>query len=224
MDDPDTPQLKITDLYQKRHSRDSARLKSYNQILSQLYNRIKGLSRLPNCPCYILYTIPQFIIGLPKIDLEDCVVYLTYQLRTNGFMVQYTYPNLLYISWKHHEKNYILEQSPILQAMIDTAEVANEKEKRSGGANSRVMNLMAPKKSARVSNSGLNGVGMVGGVSGGGSARKVQFRDDRDSGAPTVGQIPSAGEYVPPSSFIRTMEKPDVVRQNNVLGDLWNLK
>lgn len=224
MDELETPQLRIADLYQKRHTRDAARLKSYNQILSQLYNRIKGLSRLPNCPCYLLYTIPPFIIGLPKIDLEDCVVYLTYQLRTNGFMVQYTYPNLLYISWKHHEKNYILEQSPILQAMVDTAEIAKEKEKRGGGY-SRVMNLMAPKKSVRPSNSGVSGVGMVGGISGGGGGgRKVQFREEREFGAPTVGQIPSAGDYVPPSSFIRTMEKPEAVRQNNVLGDLWNLK
>jgi len=77
---------------------------------------------------FITYTIPPFIFGLPKLDLQDCVVYLVYMLRQSGYEVRFTYPNLLYISWKHHEKNYLMTQNPIVQAMIPP-EVKKEQKK-----------------------------------------------------------------------------------------------
>jgi hypothetical protein len=64
-----------------------------------------------------MYTVPPFIFGLPKLDLEDLIVYLVYMLRQSGFEVRFTYPNMLYISWRHHEKEYLLHQNPIVQAM-----------------------------------------------------------------------------------------------------------
>jgi hypothetical protein len=39
-------------------------------------------------------------------------------LRQGGFEVRFSYPNLLYISWRHHEKEYLLHQNPIVQAMM----------------------------------------------------------------------------------------------------------
>jgi hypothetical protein len=71
---------------------------------------------------YIMYTVPPFVLGLPRIDMEDCIVYLVYMLRQHGYEVRFTYPNLLYISWKHHEKDYLLNQNPIVQAMLPPEE------------------------------------------------------------------------------------------------------
>jgi hypothetical protein len=85
MEETTTPQLDPSELYNKRKSKDSARLRAYNKILEQIYNRIRVISRLPNSQCYLLYTVPPFILGLPKIDMEDCVVYLIYQLRHSGY-------------------------------------------------------------------------------------------------------------------------------------------
>ena len=117
-----TPQLDPSELYDKRKSKDASRLRAYNKILEQIYNRIRVLSKLPNSPCYLLYTVPPFILGLPKIDLEDCVIYLIYQLRHSKYDVRYTPPNMLYISWIHHEQSYIVQQSPIMAAMLESAE------------------------------------------------------------------------------------------------------
>jgi hypothetical protein len=50
-------------------------------------------------------------------------------LRQSGYEVRFTYPNLLYISWKHHEKNYLMTQNPIVQAMIPP-EVKKEQKKQ----------------------------------------------------------------------------------------------
>lgn len=120
--DEQTPHLNPAELYDKRKSKDASRLRAYNKILEQIYNRIRVLSRLPNSPCYLLYTVPPFILGLPKIDLEDCVIYLMYQLRHAKYNVRYTPPNMIYISWLHHEQSYIVEQSPIMQSMMASAE------------------------------------------------------------------------------------------------------
>jgi hypothetical protein len=103
----EVPQLRPSELFDKRRDRDTSKLKSYNKILEQIYGRIKTASREGADP-WVLYTIPPLLIGSPLIDLEDCVVYLVYMMRAQGYEVRYTYPNLLYISWKHHEKDYIL--------------------------------------------------------------------------------------------------------------------
>jgi len=194
-------------------AKDAARLKAYNQILESIYSRIRNQSQLPNCPTNLLYTIPPFILGLPRIDLEDCVVYLVYQLRQNGFDVRYSYPNLLAISWSHHERDYILEQSPIMQAMLVTSNSLKEKQ------HSKIQRAFEkPKKEKKVKKT----VSMAGNV--------VISPYALDS-APSAGKALQAGDYQPPSVFLKEMEKPDPKKapstntsaSSGVLADLWKL-
>ena len=112
------PKLEPKHLFEKRESRDNARLRAYNQLLSQIHHRIYTTSQLPGNPNYLMYSVPPFILGLPHIDLEDCIVYLVFQLRTSGFDIRFTYPNLLYISWKQYEREYLMKQNPIVRAML----------------------------------------------------------------------------------------------------------
>lgn len=123
------PRLDPKQLFDKRYRRDTARLRAYNQLLEQIHQRIYTTSQLTGNASFITYTVPPFIFGLPKLDLEDCIVYLVYQLRQSGYEVKYTYPNLLFISWKHHERNYLMNQNPIMQAMIPP-EVKKEQKKK----------------------------------------------------------------------------------------------
>jgi Family of unknown function (DUF5759) len=117
MSNVEVPKLEPRNLFEKRVARDNARLRAYNQLLKQIHVRISGTAALPGNPNYLIYTIPPFIIGLPALDLQDCVVYIVYQLRTSGFEVRFTYPNLLYISWKQYEQEYMRERNPIAVAM-----------------------------------------------------------------------------------------------------------
>ena len=132
-----TPKLEPKHLFEKRASRDKARLRAYNQMLEQIHHRIFTTSQLPGNPNYLMYTVPPFILGLPSIDLEDCIVYIVFQLRNSGFEVRFTYPNLLYISWKAYEREYLMTKNPIVQAMIPLAkpEATN---KRATGPKSKV--------------------------------------------------------------------------------------
>jgi hypothetical protein len=51
--------------------------------------------------------MPEMVIGVPKYDYKDCTAYIIDKLRTNGFIVRYTHPNLLFISWKHWVPTYV---------------------------------------------------------------------------------------------------------------------
>jgi hypothetical protein len=205
------PMMQVGDLYNKRQSRDKARLKAYNQMLETIYHRVKVTSQLPTGQTYLLYNIPPFILGLPRIDLEDCVVYLVYQLRASGFEIKYTYPNLLYISWGHHEKQYLVNDSPILQAMMATRAAAEETARQAtrpatGG----------PAERGRGNNN---------------RKPRVTFSDDPTAAAaagraqPTYGMPPERprrdiNDYTPPMSFMNSVERP-TQQAGGALGALW---
>lgn len=203
--DQATPQLNPTDLYDKRKSKDASRLRAYNKILEQIYNRIRVSSKLPNSQCYLLYTVPPFILGLPKIDIEDCVIYLIYQLRHAKYEVRYTPPNMLYISWLHHEKSYLTEQSPIMQAMMESADKTQAEIDRKEREASRLIQGRKSQKKVRMAAPGeFNRGGMMGSRS-----AAISTILNRPMSNPTAGPPPpSASEYVPPNAFLQNIAQP----------------
>jgi hypothetical protein len=112
------PQLPANTLFDVRLKKDQARQRAYNQILEQALQKVAHSAMAPNQPTFVYYNIPPFVLGLPALDMKDCVVYIVYQLRLQGYDVRYTYPNLLWISWAHHERQYLMEKNPIIQSMM----------------------------------------------------------------------------------------------------------
>lgn len=215
-----TPQLNPSELYDKRRTKDAARLRAYNKILEQIYNRIRTISKLPNSQCFLLYTIPPFIFGLPKIDLEDCVVYLVYQLRHAGYDVRYTPPNMINISWLHHEKSYIVEQSPIMQAMLESAERTQAELERKEKEASRLLGpgKRSQRKTARNTPGMFQNMPQNQTVSlpkpSQPSPAAISAVLNRPVSNPTAGPPPpSAGDYIPPATFLQNMNSP----QNEVV-------
>lgn len=195
----EAPKLEPRNLFEKRVARDSAKLRAYNQVLTQIQTRIRTTAALPGNQNYLLYTVPPFILGLPAIDLQDCIVYVVHQLRTGGFMVRFTYPNLLFISWKHYEQEYMREQNPITQAMKPPPPPTNSSKK------------------------GVTGKRGMGAATG--SAQKVTFAPNlsRIGGAPAAPR--SAADYQPPDSFLDGIQRPTKPPPGNatesVLAQLW---
>jgi hypothetical protein len=193
MSDLQPPKLQPQHLFEKREKRDKSRLKAYNQLLEQIQHRIYTTSQLPGNPNYLVYSVPPFILGLPSIDLQDCIVYLVYQLRSNGFEIRFTYPNLLYISWASYEKEYFMKKNPIVQAMIPPkTELINKKGKQ-----------------VRIQEPSLNQI-------------QNPYTDTI-----TVAPVRSANDYMPPTSFLDTIQRPlpnqksTVSGAGNVVADLW---
>ena len=234
------PKLEVKQLYDQRKRRDHARLRSYNTLLEQIYHRIYSTSQLPGTTSSVLYSVPPFILGLPKMDMEDCIVYIVFQLRTAGFEVKFTWPNLLYISWKHHEAAYLETHNPIVQAMVREskvaptfAPVAAPPLPKGGSKKKQVPAQMQMSQPVKTS---------------------VSFNSDIDlitsmplAAGSTFGSPPKreTSEYTPPDSFLQTMERPGRVlpsgqiihstntvktpsyaqksaQQNSVLSDLWS--
>lgn len=154
--------------------------------------------------------------------MEDCIVYLVWQLRQAKFEVRFTWPNFLYISWRHHEADYLTRQNPIIKAMMPEP--------------------MAPPKAVGAKKKGGNQAPIPAG------RPAVAFNDEIDiinmpQATPlalTQGHAPHrrAIDYEPPPSFIQNMERPGPGRQmqsgqpsrdqmqtgakGNVLADLWS--
>jgi hypothetical protein len=193
---PDIPVLPPHTLFDKRRERDGSRLKAYNKILEQIYTRIKLSSREGGDP-WIAYTLPPVLAGFPLLDLQDACVYITYMLRQQGYEVRYTYPNLFYISWKHHEKDYILKGSPIMQSML-------------ASQNTKPKNELRGQSAARVRFAD--------------QAIGSQF-GTQPQRPPTIGRAPPkrVETYEPPTSFLDAVEKGPVAEpRKDALADFMN--
>ena len=143
--------------------------------------------------------------------MEDLLVYLIYQLRHAKYLVGFTPPNLLMISWENHERMYLTEQSPIMQTMLESFE-KSEAEKEA----SRL--LYAKKSQRRVK---INEPGQFQQKSAMRSAMKPQTIPHNAINTVLNPQYPpnglnpvaappvaNASEYTPPSSFLQNIMNP----------------
>lgn len=200
MNDLQPPKLQPQHLFEKREKRDQSRLRAYNQLLEQIQHRIYTTSQLPGNPNYLIYSVPPFILGLPSMDLEDCIVYLVFQLRTNGFEVRFTYPNLLYISWASYEKEYFMKKNPIVQAMIPPKPEQITKKKQVQFKNEQFQQPF--QQPTNIQNPYTDKI--------------------------TVAPVKSANDYMPPTSFLDTIQRPlptqssSVSGAGNIVADLWS--
>jgi len=198
-----TPKLEPRTLFEKRASRDKAKLRAYNQILNQIHTRIYHTSQIAGNQNFLTYTVPPFVLGLPSLDLEDCIVYLVHMLRQTGFVVRYTYPNLLYISWKHYEAEYNSQQNPIVQAM-------NSKKN--------------PETTSKKGREGKRGAGDT--------SQAVTFAPALQTIGSNQAPARSTFDYKPPDGILQSMTKPVSVTSksipgstsNSVIADLWNFR
>ena len=106
MDDIFREKLNLDELFTQDKEDNSNKTKVYQKILQRVHHKIKLTSRQRNNMKCCWFVIPEFILGLPKYDTGACTAYVMDKLDENGFIVKYTYPNLLFISWNHYIPDY----------------------------------------------------------------------------------------------------------------------
>ena len=104
---PNIVEVNLDDLYDKKRESDEMKHQLYNRILNRIHERIKLTSRQKKQEQFCWYPIPEIMVGIPKYDCMECTSYILDKLHKNGFMVKYTHPNLVFISWKHHVPSYV---------------------------------------------------------------------------------------------------------------------
>ena len=106
-DTNENSKLNLDELYEKKQQHDLNTLNIYNKILNRIHSRIKNISRQNINSQFCWFVIPEMIIGVPKYDHGACTAYIINKLTENGFIIRYTHPNLLFISWKHWVPSYV---------------------------------------------------------------------------------------------------------------------
>lgn len=103
----DVGKLDLDDLYEKNKETNLNTLATFNSVLNRIHLKIKQISRSQKTEQFCWYVIPEIIIGVPNYNHALCTAYIIDKLKENGFMVKYTNPNLLFISWKHWIPSYV---------------------------------------------------------------------------------------------------------------------
>ena len=114
-------QISIANLHQKQLARQNNQLRVFDQILDKCYKRINLVADKSNeISCFFL--LPEFVFGIPLYDAKSCAKYIIKNLIKEGFMVVYTHPNLLYISWdikytkpRNNQSELAMQSLPKLQ-------------------------------------------------------------------------------------------------------------
>ena len=99
--------INLDELYDKKKTYDLSKLSVYNKILNRIHEKIKVTSRQKVDTQFCWYVIPEIILGVASYDRASCISYILEELTNNGFVVRYTHPNLIFISWKHYIPSYV---------------------------------------------------------------------------------------------------------------------
>jgi len=132
-DNDEQVKLNLDDLYERKQQHDLNTLSTYNKVLSRIHNKIKVLSRQHIDDQHCWYTIPEMIIGVPRYDHGACTAYIIDKLKDNGFVVHYTHPNLLFISWKNWVPSYVRAEIKKKTGVVIDGH-GNKVEKNDGGS------------------------------------------------------------------------------------------
>jgi hypothetical protein len=99
--------INLDELYEKKQEQDKNKLFTYNKILTRIHEKIKLTSRQKCNQQFCWFVVPEIILGVANYDHAGCIAYLVDKLQENNFIVRYTHPNLLLISWIHYVPNYV---------------------------------------------------------------------------------------------------------------------
>lgn len=96
-------QLNVRELTSQLQLRQVRRHLCFDKILEMCFGHIKRHADKNQLFCF--YEVPEFMIGMPLYDMNECLAYIIEKLKENDFLVKYYFPRILYISWNINEIN-----------------------------------------------------------------------------------------------------------------------
>lgn len=103
--------INLDDLFETKREFDENNLLLFNKILNRIHNKIKLTSRQSRGKDqFIWYLVPEMMIGVSRYNVSECTGYILRKLRENEFVVRYTHPNLIFISWTHWIPGYVRQE------------------------------------------------------------------------------------------------------------------
>jgi hypothetical protein len=129
--------LNINSLHDEILEREAKKELIYEEVFKKVVDKIKYTNKKSN-DCFLLYSCPNFIYGVPRYDLQPCLAYIMKKLTDKYFRVSYHAPNILFISWQHlppksasnNHLSYIPStQHSLLEYQDNKLELENQKSK-----------------------------------------------------------------------------------------------
>jgi hypothetical protein len=82
-------------------SRQTRRHVCFEKTLEACSSFIKKHADKNATVCF--YVVPEFLIGYPLYDINECITYIKDKLEKSGYLTKYYFPRILYISWNVNE-------------------------------------------------------------------------------------------------------------------------
>jgi len=129
--------LNINSLHDEILEREAKKELIYEEVFKKVVDKIKFTNKKSN-DCFLLYTCPNYIYGVPRYDLQPCLAYIMKKLTDKYFRVTYHAPNILFISWQHlppksSNNNHLAyipsTQHSLLEYQDNKMELENQKSK-----------------------------------------------------------------------------------------------
>lgn len=89
--------LNISELRNTVHEKRRRRVETFDALLTMCHKRIQRAAELEKYECE--YEVPEYVVGLPLFNVNDCLDHLLNRLRTNGFTVQHVFPKTIRVTW-----------------------------------------------------------------------------------------------------------------------------
>jgi len=89
----------ITSLHEEKTLKESSKNDIFKIVLNKIIQKIIYTNRHTE-QTYIIFEIPQILIGYPQYDMKSCLLFIMNKLNENGYLVYFVYPFYLYINWR----------------------------------------------------------------------------------------------------------------------------
>ena len=91
--------LTAADVLKQQNMRLVRRREAFNVILETCYKRIQKCIQVTRNAYSCFCEVPEFLIGYPLYELNECLQYCIDMMTAKGFAVKYIFPRVLLVSW-----------------------------------------------------------------------------------------------------------------------------
>ena len=66
---------------------------------------------------HCIFEVPEFILGYPMYDINECIVHVLKRLKENEYNVSYFFPKIIYVMWPIEENKDDKQYKELLQIL-----------------------------------------------------------------------------------------------------------
>lgn len=88
----------INELHKEKGVKDLAKIKIFENVLNRCVEKIVFTNKYTD-QTFVIFEVPQILIGYPNYDFKICILYLMSQLAKKHYKVSFLEPFYLYIDW-----------------------------------------------------------------------------------------------------------------------------